>query len=102
MNDVITNGAVSAGWTLNGSFVIIGALLVLIAAICGWVFVSSMTAIKDEIQHIHTRIAERADEHNELKDDHIELRTRVLIVEAREKTESERLADIIVTKLKAM
>ena len=49
----INNGSLSADWTLNGSFIIIGGLLVLIAGICGWVFVSSMNSIKGRNQNIH-------------------------------------------------
>lgn len=97
----LTNGAVSADWAMSYSVAIIGSLLVLICAICGYVFVSTMSAVKEEIKNIHTRIDTREDEHDELKDKHIDLATRVVLIESHHKVSAEKTADIILTKIRA-
>jgi predicted PurR-regulated permease PerM len=96
----INNGSLSADWTLNGSFIIIGGLLVLIAGICGWVFVSSMNSIKEEIKNIHKRINTREDEHDKLGEKHTEITTRVTIMEAHQKLVVDKMADAVVSKMR--
>jgi len=60
-----------------------------------------LTSIKDEIKGLHKRVDTREEEHDELSDKHTELATRVVLVEAHQKTHAEHVANVIINKLYA-
>ncbi len=99
-SDPITpDGGLGAGWALVVSFAIIGVLLL---SIFGYM----IQTFKDEIKAIHNRINTREEEHDELRDQHGELRTRVLLVETTQKlhadNHAEHTAELILNKLRIL
>ena len=99
-SDPITpDGGFSAGFVLIIAFTIIGALGLFIAN-------NALNTFKVEIKNIHKRIDTREAEHDELDTKHDELATRVLLVESKQKTQSEsqaeQIAKLILDKLGAL
>ena len=98
--DPITpEGGIAAGWVLVGAFCLIGALGLFIIN-------NALNTFKKEIENIHKRIDTRENEHDEIKDKHLELNTKVLLIEASHKihkeTQAEEIANVILSKLGAM
>jgi len=108
MNDIIlqqpaiTNGALGAEYTLNGAFIVIGALLGLIGVIVGWTFVSTLNSIKGEIKNIHKRIDTREDEHDELMENHNVMSRKIVALETAKGQSAEEIANMIITKMYAI
>ena len=98
----ITNGALGAEYTLNGAFIIIGALLGLIGIIAGWTFISTLNALKEEIKNIHIRIDTREEEHDELKENHNAMSRKIVALETAKGQSAEELANMIVNKMYAI
>jgi hypothetical protein len=106
-SDPITpDGGISAGWILVVCFAIIGTLLVIILGNINKTNKEAMVTFQVEIQKIHTRIDTREEEHDILRDKHGDLSTRVLLIEAHNKThtetQAEHTAQIILSKLGAL
>jgi len=101
LNSAINGGSVSADWTLTGMTIIVGTLIGFVVIIVGWVFVSTLTSIKEELKGLHKRVDTRESEHDELNDKHIALATRVVLVESHQKTHAEHVANVIINKLYA-
>ena len=102
--DPITpDGGISAGWVLVICFGVIGGLILALLANMNKNNADAMNTFKEEIRNIHKRIDTRETEHDELEDQHGELRTRVLLVETTQKlhadNHAENTANLILSKL---
>ncbi len=98
----ITNGALGAEYTLNGAFIVIGALLGLIGIIVGWTFISALNTMKEEIKNIHKRIDTREKEHDELKEKHNESHRKIIALETINGNSAEEIANTIINKMYAV
>lgn len=98
----ITNGALGAEYTLNGAFIIIGALLGLIGIIVGWTFIAALNAVKEEIKNIHKRIDTREEEHDELKENHNVMSRKIVALETVNGQSAEEIANMIINKMYAI
>ena len=103
-SDPITpDGGISAGWVLVGALTLIGFLIIFILNNISKNNNDALIAFKEEIKNIHNRINTREDEHEELKDKHTELSTKVLLIEAQHKissdSQAQKTAELILNKL---
>lgn len=114
---VATAGAVTTDWSLTVAISIIGALLLLICTVVGWVFVSKMenikddfTSIKNEIKNefitVHNRIDKRAEENEKNQEQVQSLTTRVILMERGQKDDiaktAQQTAEQMILKLRAI
>jgi len=102
--DPITpDGGISAGWVMVGAFTLIGLMGIHILNNISKSSKDAMVTFKSEIEKIHERINTREDEHDKLKDEHGDLKTRVLLIESHSKvhgeTHAEQTAKLILDKL---
>jgi len=102
-SDPITpDGGISAGWVMVISFGVIGFLILYIMNNISKANTEAMIAFKDEIKNIHKRIDTREDEHDALEDKHIELSTKVKLMESHSKDHAETIAQVIINKMYAI
>ena len=92
-SDPITqDGGISAGWVMVGAFTLLGLSGIHILNNISKSNKDAMIAFKDEIKKIHQRIDTRENEHDELRDEHGDLKSRVLLIEAHAKIDPENTA----------
>jgi len=93
-SDPITqDGGISAGWVMVGAFTLIGLMGIHILNNISKSNKDAMVTFQTEIKKIHDRIDIRENEHDDLRDDHSDLKSRVLLVESHSKTHTETHAE---------
>jgi len=106
-SDPITmDGGISAGWVMVGAFTLIGLMGIHILNNISKSNKDAMITFQTEIKKIHERIDTRENEHDELRDEHGDLKTRVLLIESHAKvhiehteSQAEHTAKLIMDKL---
>ncbi len=99
-SDPITNdGGISAGWVMVGAFTLIGLMGIHILNGISKSNKDAIVTFQFEIKKIHDRINTRENEHDKLRDEHGDLKTRVLLIESHAKIDPEHTAKLILDKL---